>query len=105
MAGIKLKVSPDSLKSKAQEIDGQINRVESYWNQISQLIKNSKSYWVGDASDEHQKYRNDVEDDVTQVIKRLREHPKDLLKMADVYEKTESELVKQTSSLPDDVIQ
>lgn len=104
MAGIVLKVNPDSLKAKAQEIEGQINRMESYWRQMSQLIQNSKGYWVGDASESHQKYKREVEEDVQKVIKRMREHPEDLLKMADLYEKTESNVVGLTQTLPDDVI-
>ena len=104
MNGITLKVSPDVLKSKAQEIESEINRIQSYWKQISKMILNSRSYWAGEASEEHQKYRVDVEDDMQVIFKRLREHPRDLLSMADIYISTEQEVIEEVSVLPDDVI-
>ena len=104
MNGITLKVSPDVLKSKAQEIESEINRIQSYWKQISKMILNSRNYWAGEASEEHQKYRVDVEDDMQVIFKRLREHPRDLLSMADIYISTEQEVIEEVSVLPDDVI-
>lgn len=104
MAGINLKVTPDTLKAKAQEIEGQISRFESYSNQLAQIIKNSKGYWVGDASNSHQKQFADYQEDITRIIKRLKEHPEDLLKMADLYETAETEAAKIANALPDDVI-
>jgi hypothetical protein len=38
------------------------------------------------------------------MIKRLKEHPTNLLEMAGVYEETEQEIVQLTSALPDDII-
>jgi WXG100 family type VII secretion target len=104
MSGFVLKVSVDTLKSKASEIQTQVNNVEKNWEKMSQIIQNSKSYWEGEASDEHQKYRTDIEDDVQVMIKRLKEHPTNLLEMAGVYEETEQEIVQLTSALPDDII-
>ncbi|MDO4555391.1 MAG: WXG100 family type VII secretion target [Lachnospiraceae bacterium] len=104
MAGIQLKVTPDRLKEKSQEITNQINRFESYWKQLSQLVKNSKSYWVGDASNSHQKQLSDYTTDVERIIKRLREHPEELLEMAEIYEEAEEKAQSIASALPDDVI-
>lgn len=104
MAGFILKVSTAELKQKSNEITGQINKIESCWKQIDEIISKSKSYWVGEASDDHQKYRKEVSEDARKVIKRLREHPEDLLKMAGVYEEAEQKAVALAQALPDDVI-
>ena len=104
MAGIQLKVSPDVLKSKAQEITTQINKVQSDWNKISSLIENSKTYWEGDASNVHRKSKKNLEDDVDRIIKRLKEHPSDLLAMAGVYIDAEQKATQIANSLPDDII-
>ena len=42
--------------------------------------------------------------EVEKVIRRLNEHPTDLLEMAGVYIKAESEAVQFANVLPDDVI-
>jgi WXG100 family type VII secretion target len=104
MAGIELKVSPDTLKSKAQEIQGQIDRFESYWNQLNQIVVNSKGYWIGDASNSHQKQLKDYQDSVKRITKRLKEHPEDLLKMAEIYTEAEENATKIANKLPDDII-
>ena len=104
MAGFELKVSPDTLKAKAQEVQGQINAFEKQWNQLSQLVTKTKGYWIGKASDLHQKQYKEYQDDVELVIKRLKEHPVDLMKMAQVYDEHEQKAVAIAQSLPDDVI-
>lgn len=101
---IELKVSPDVLKSKSAEIKSQIARFESYWNQMAQIVQNTKGYWVGEASNSHQKQFKDYQEDVKRITKRLKEHPDDLLKMADIYEKTEEKAVQIAQTLPGDVI-
>lgn len=104
MAGIQLKVSTDTLKSKAMEISGQISNIDSNWKQISALIRNSQSYWQGDAGNQYRKYLKKNDDDVKKLLKRLQEHPIDLQKMAGVYVEAEEEAKQASFVLPDDVI-
>ena len=104
MAGIQLKVTPEVLKAKAQEITTQINKVQSDWNKVSTLVENSKSYWEGEASEVHRRLKKELDDDVERIIKRLKEHPQDLLKMADIYLDADRQVTLAISSLPDDVI-
>ncbi len=104
MAGIQLKVTPEVLKAKAQEITTQINKIQADWNKVSTLVENSKSYWEGEASEVHRKLKKEMDDDVVRIIKRLKEHPDDLLKMADIYLDVDRKVTQVISSLPDDVI-
>ena len=104
MADIQLKVDPDVLKSKSQEITSQIGKIENYWNRIHDTISNSNSYWQGEASDYHRKYLKDNDDDVKNLLKRLKEHPRDLQTMAGIYVEAENTASQMASALPDDVI-
>lgn len=104
MAGMKIIVSTDVLKAKAQEIQGQMQHINQDWNKIQQTIKNSKSYWEGDASKMHQKYIEDIEDDASKVIKRLQENHEKLLKTAKIFIKTEKEMKEIAEALPSDAI-
>ncbi len=104
MAGIILKVSPDVLKSKAQEVQTKTGNFEKSWKQLVQVVHNTKGYWVGEASNAHQRQLKDCEDDVEKIIRRLKEHPKDLLAMAGIYEEAEKEAMDIANALPDDVI-
>lgn len=104
MAGFQLKVTPDVLKTQAQTIQNEIGVVEKQWSNIETLINRSKGYWEGEASQQHIKYYGEVKKPVKQVIKRLKEHPTDLLKMAGIYDTAEKEAAGLTNSLPDEVI-
>jgi WXG100 family type VII secretion target len=104
MAEFMLRVTPSQLKTKANEIQDQINDFEGSWNRISEIIRNSKGYWVGDASNAHQKAFNDCQTDVLLIIKRLKEHPADLLNMAGIYEDSENKASDLAQALPDNVI-
>ena len=101
---IQLKVSTDVMVGKAGEISEQIATIERNWNKIKNRVKNTKIYWQGEASDVHQNNFKQLEEAGDKVLKRLREHPDDLLKMADIYTRTERAIQSKASSLPQDVI-
>lgn len=104
MADFHLKVSTDVLKRKAGEIRGQAQTIEKNWRQMCAIIERSSGYWEGEAGDYHRKMLTDNEDDVQKIIRRLNEHPVDLLKMAGVYEEAEKEATLLANMLLDDVI-
>ncbi|MDO5410936.1 MAG: WXG100 family type VII secretion target [Lachnospiraceae bacterium] len=104
MAQIKLKVTSSELKGSAADIQNQIKALENDWKRIEQVVKASKGYWSGDASNAHQDLWQESKEDIEKALKRLREHPQDLLKMADIYEETESKAAALANALPGDII-
>lgn len=104
MASIMLKVSPDELKKKSGGISKEISSIESGFDQIDQLVTGTKKYWEGEASNEHIKSYNKMKDDMKTIMKRLKEHPKDLEQMAGVYEQTEKSVEQIAAALPTDII-
>lgn len=104
MSSIMLKVTPNELKTKANQISGEIKDFESYWKRIENIISSSKGYWVGEASNAHQKQLKDVSPDMIEIIKRLKEHPTDLLSMAGIYQEAETQAEALAAALPADVI-
>lgn len=101
---ITLKVKPEVLKNKAQSITADINTIEGDINKLTDTIIGTRKYWQGDASDKHTNNYNELKDDLTRIIKRLKEHPTDLEKMAGIYEDTEKKLQETISALPVDAI-
>lgn len=104
MAGITLKVTPEEIKSKAQQIQGQIERFEAAWSNMAQLVGSSRGYWEGEAGNLHQKQFRLYQEDVERIVRRLKEHPVDLLKMAEIYEESESKVQEKIRELSGDVI-
>ncbi len=104
MAGFQLKVKTEVLQIQASNVKNEISAIEKEWRNIETLIKRSKGYWEGDASNQHIKYYMEVKEPVNKVIKRLKEHPTDLLKMAGIYSAAEQEAAGLANVLPDEVI-
>lgn len=104
MASFVLKVTPEELKKKSSEISKEIDDIASDFDKIGQLVLGTKKYWEGEASTQHVKSYNKIKEDIETIIKRLKEHPVDLEKMAGVYEQTETTISQLTSALPTDVI-
>lgn len=103
MARLVLKVTPEQLKTKATVVEKQIQDVEKAFDEIEKVIKASKKYWIGDASDKHVQSFEELTDDISTVIKRLKEHPVDLQKMAGVYEEVENSVQQMAAALPTDI--
>ncbi len=104
MADFQLNVSIDVLKSKADEITAQITRIERNWNNLCSLVNASKGYWEGEAGNYHRKILADNTEDFQTILKRLKEHPRDLLNMAGVYQSAEDTAANIANELRADVI-
>ena len=102
--GITLKVKPQELKNKANSISSSISSVEKELNNIGNVILGTKKYWEGDASDQHQKYYSTIQEDIPNVLNRLKEHPKELLVMADIYDDAEETNEQLANTLPVNII-
>jgi WXG100 family type VII secretion target len=104
MASIQLKVDVDALVEKSSEISDVVGKIKTSYESLKSIAEASSGYWEGDAANAFRKYVKSIDKDMQSVLKRLGEHPTDLLKMADVYEKTESAIIEQADTLPENVI-
>ena len=68
------------------------------------VIIKSKRYWEGDASNMHQKHYATFKEDIPKAMKLLKEHPRDLLVMANLYDAAEEQNKALATQLPVDAI-
>lgn len=101
---ITLKVNPEILKTKASEIESDIHSLENDFNSILDVISRTTAYWQGISADKARREFQGQKDDALRIIKRFREYPLDLMTMAGVYEKTESDILSDNNVLNTDVI-
>ncbi len=99
-----IRVTPAELQRQAQEITSMIDRVERSLDTIEDQINSSKNYWEGDASNMHQQKYQSLRGDIRNTIRELRAHPRNLLTMAGLYTRTESEAQAESGTLSSDVI-
>lgn len=96
-------VAPEKLREQAETVTEYVNAIEKDFNEIRQIVKNSAIYWQGDASKKHRQIFDENEEDIQQILTRLKEHPVDLQKMAGVYEQVEQLNEASASNLPNEV--
>lgn len=101
---ISLKVTPAILKTKAAEIQTDIRAMENEYKSIQDIISRTTGYWIGVAGDKARREFDSQKEEMQNVLRRLKEHPVDLLIMAGVYEQTERNVLAQNQSLATDVI-
>lgn len=103
-ASFSLRVTPETLERKADEFDQIIREIHNRFNTIEDISSRTRGYWVGEAGDKDREGYASYKEDIAYVIKRLEEHPADLLTMAGIYRAAENEAVAGNSQLETDLI-
>lgn len=104
MASIQLKVNPTDLTTKATEITDLVGKISRQYNMLKSNAEASVGYWEGDAANAFRAYVKSLDKEMQTVLKRLGEHPVDLVKMAGLYETNEGQIQERISTLPTEVI-
>lgn len=103
-ADVSFRVTPDILTNQASEVTNLIREVQTQFDAINTLVSKTKSYWIGEAGDAHRNMYDTQKERVEEMIRRLDEHPRDLVTMAQKYSETELQIKNLISELPSDVI-
>lgn len=101
---ITLKVTPEILTKTATDIDAELDKIKQQFDAIDEAVRQTRSYWEGNASDTHKQQYEAMQGDIENSVKRLKSQPKKLLQMAGLYSQTESELEAAAQTLSADVI-
>ena len=99
-----LKVEPSVLKSKAMEVDRLAGNMERHFRQMEGYINSTRNMWIGEAGDLHRSLYDQQKEKIYEMLQRLKEHPRDLMMMAGVYEEAENTNEEAASLLRGDVI-
>ncbi len=100
---VTVKVTPEELKGLAGEMTSEVESIKACFRSIDQEVNGTKRYWRGDASGRHISKYQEMKPDVERVLEKLEYAPKDLLKIAGLYEEVEDVNSQVAASLPVDV--
>ena len=104
MADLVLRVTPEALEKKAEEFTAIINEIKGHFDQVEEISSRTKGYWQGEAGDKDRAGYASYKDDISFIIRRLQEHPSDLLTMAGIYREAERDVVSKNAELKTDQI-
>lgn len=89
MADIVLRVTPEVLQRKSGEFTDIIKEIKVHFDRIESISAKTKGYWQGDAGARDRESYASYKNDIRFIIRRLQEHPTDLLTMAGIYREAE----------------
>lgn len=102
---VHIRVTPEQLKTKSDEVTVAISNMERALGRLSDIMQKTSSYWQGEAGDLHRRLYSEDKEVVDEMMKRLKEHPRDLLAIAGIYQEAEQKAVELSNMLPEDIIQ
>lgn len=102
---VRIKVSTDALINKADVVSQNIIRMENCFAEMESIINRTAGYWIGEAGNMHRQiYREEIPT-IEEMIKRLKEHPRDLIAIAQNYMVSEQNVREITNALAGNVIE
>ena len=103
-SSVELKVTPDTLVTKSTEVSQKVEEMKRHFETLKTVVDKTKGYWLGEAGDMHRQMYHDLQDDIDEILKRLGEHPVDLLAIAQKYTDVELSIQREIMELPGDII-
>ncbi|CBK75872.1 hypothetical protein CIY_34150 [Butyrivibrio fibrisolvens 16/4] len=104
LGSVSFKVNTETLVSQANVCSSIIGEIIKNYNELTEIIDSTNQYWRGEAGDLHRKLYEDEKDNISDVLKRLNEHPKDLLAISGNYVSGETANVEKANSLSGDIL-
>lgn len=99
-----IKVTTEQLRTAAYEASGYIKRVYESFDNIESIIKATSGYWEGEGQAAFLKSYLDRIGKIDKALMGFQDNIDDLLKIAGIYETTESRITDNNSALWSDVI-
>lgn len=103
--GVEILVTPEILDEKAEEVKNISDQMEQIFEDIQNKVDRTRSYWVGEAADAHREAFKKQKTTINDILKRLREHPVDLQKIAKTYRGTEQALEEGAMQMSSNLIE
>ena len=103
-ANVVIKVTPETLVTKADEVLADVSLMKQNLDTLMQKIEGTKGYWIGEAGELNRKLFTDQKQEIETMMRRLNEHPNDLKTIAGKYTAIEKQVTVMANALTDDVI-
>lgn len=102
---VTLRVTPERLKIKSDEISREISEMTKAFVELTNRFSRTSYYWKGAGGDDCRALYNRDKKMLEELFRRLKEHPRDLLAMAQIYENVEDRAERMPDVLRSNLIQ
>ena len=100
-----VRVNAETLIAQAGEVKSLGNDMKTQFQSLANIVQRMRNYWIGDAGDATRKLYDKQKDQVDVMLRRVLEHPDDLLKISGNYKAAEANNISTAQSLNADIIE
>ena len=104
MAGIEFSVTPQELLQKAEAMEQAISSLKEDYTDLKNLINRTSGYCIGEGGNSCRRMFSDRQEEVEEMLERMRDHPEKLLNIAGIYRSGEEKIVQDHMRLPADFL-
>ncbi len=104
MADIVLRTTPEDMQKQSEWFDRIAKEVKRRFDRIESISAKTKGYWQGDTGDRDRESYASYKEDINFIVRRLEEHPRDLLTTAGIFIETEKSVASTNAQLKTDQI-
>jgi WXG100 family type VII secretion target len=101
---VELKVRPEDLISQAENVNSKVQAAKNAFTEMSDTIKRTASYWIGDAGDKHRALFDKMSPKMEDIFAEFMQHSTNLREIAAKYTDAETANVSVAEPLKSDVI-
>lgn len=101
---MEIRVDPERMVEKASSIEGKTGVLRECLSEFEGKINNTSYYWIGEAGDLYRSRYRESQEEISEMIDRLRSHAKKLHAIAQQSSENEKEVTEIAESLMDQVI-
>lgn len=97
-------VTPEELRRKAEDVTKRVTVISNHFSAIAGIVNRTGGYWLGEAGEHHRKMYETEKEQIELMLRRLKEHPSDLVQMAANYEAAEQAIIEAVNPLMETAI-
>ena len=101
---IRLRVTPEALRTKAAEVEDEVQNLEQAFQILQDTVARTNGYWIGMAGEAARTAFVEQQEAIQEILARFSEHPGKLLSMAGVYDEHGRAAAAQNQALETDII-
>lgn len=100
----RLVADSDKLVAQSNEVRALASDMKVKFQRMEDLMNKTRNYWIGEAGDVHRQRYDEQKEDIEIMLRRIFEHPDDLIQISGVYRAMENNAVAASQPLPVDPI-
>jgi len=103
-AEINIRIDTQRLAGAAEQIDRNLQSVQTAMRNFDTVMKRLPGYWKGDASQQYQRYLTEQKTSIQEIYDKVKTYPGKLREIAGVEEQAERTTANANQGLPNDIL-